>query len=119
MTIQEALDEIKARADKATPGPWHLTTTYAMGEAWENIIGNGKQLFEMRDLSHRDDINKDAIFCSHARTDIPRLLSALQKAIEQRNHWLSDSFYGEDGSLMHGRIKDEDAEIEAILKGEK
>jgi hypothetical protein len=60
------LAEIKARCDKATPGPW-----YEEGWALPTEDGDFVEL--------TNDSPADASFISHARTDIPALLAEVER----------------------------------------
>ena len=113
MTLPELLTSIKALADKATPD-------------WECLDSP----VQFEGLTHRKDIlsgqigsvhrykvasgvcENEAEFIAHARQDIPRLVTALERAIKQRN-----TAMGMFGHLASQETFDE--EIEAILKGEK
>ncbi|WP_104087977.1 hypothetical protein [Arthrobacter sp. GMC3] len=77
------LDEIAARTDAATEGPWRaLGTGSAGGDHWY-ICDDGEAIAS---ISCQDGINEeqrqpDAEFIAHAREDVPRLVSAL-RAVE-------------------------------------
>jgi hypothetical protein len=74
------LDEIQARADAATPGPWAWTKPEP--DAWD-----GPDLYSQADdtafmFGASGGINvpsEDAAFIAHARTDVPVLLAAIQE----------------------------------------
>ena len=82
----ERLDEIEARANAATPGPWE----------WHPYMGSGATLakpnhpfHELNILKTTDDwppVAADAEFIAAARTDVPALLAEvrrLQAAVER------------------------------------
>lgn len=62
------LQEIKARADAATPGPWEL---YDNAGGVEVNDGNGTYFSVGNDA--------DAEFIVHARTDIPTLVAEVER----------------------------------------
>lgn len=69
MTLDQILTEIKERADKATEGPWE-TTAYSE----DNMLGD---FYAVGPKVSYKQCEHDAIFVAHARTDVPRLVSAL------------------------------------------
>ena len=79
--MSELLDQIEARADAATQGPWE----------WHPYMGSGATLakpnhpfHELNILKTTDDwppVAADAEFIAHAREDLPRLLAAV-RAVE-------------------------------------
>ena len=87
MTLsKEERDEIRKRADAATPGPWivekdRYSATVLTSECDEYIIF--------------DCHTTDAEFISHAREDVPRLLDALEAAEAERDaliKWIIDEY---------------------------
>jgi hypothetical protein len=79
LTLQQ-LDEIQARAQAATPGPW---TT----DGWEIYQGAEEDspnlLTWVGETCRADDYDgsrRDAEFIAHARTDVPALLDELKQA---------------------------------------
>lgn len=92
--MTDYLDEIQARADAATDGPWgypfprkNVITTAAYIDVTEADWG-GEGLREYR-LGCTEDRNawraEDAEFIAHARTDVPRLV-AFAKAVLALGH---------------------------------
>lgn len=75
-----ALDEIKARIEKATPGPWDVSYTHGRVDHLRNGIR-----FTVADLAFRD-----AEFIAHARTDIPKLLAALEAVLSHASAEVED-----------------------------
>ena len=71
--MTDYLDEIQARADAATDGPWEHVGSYG------RIVSGPVQVCR----AYGDDgkATPDAPFIAHARTDIPRLVAAL-RAVE-------------------------------------
>jgi len=77
--LTDRLDEIEARADAATEGPWE----------WHPYMGSGATLAKPNHPFHERNILKttddwppvadDAEFIAHARTDIPALLAEVRR----------------------------------------
>jgi len=66
MTKQE-LNEIEARANAATDGPWMSVDSFiGVEDAEDQAIGE----------TGRD---KDAVFIAHARTDVPALIAEVRR----------------------------------------
>jgi len=79
------LDEIEARADAATEGPWEATPndrivsstkTWPEGDPYDVAGGFGNRGALVEALH-----TPDATFIAHAREDVPRLVAAL-RAVE-------------------------------------
>jgi len=66
----DRLDEIKARCDKATPGPWYK-------EGWALPNEDGEYIELLDDTENNGPAN--AAFISHAREDIPYLLAEVKR----------------------------------------
>lgn len=94
--LNKMLSEIEARCEKATPGPWEY------GMSWDRV--------------GREQRNLDEIFMINARTDIPRLVAALRKAIEQRDDLLGGLVRSDLEHLEEYRVE-QDTELSAILAG--
>lgn len=78
----ERLAEVKARAEAATPGPWHhdrvdFDSGMTLYEIW------GGKYREHGWLAHVEDNKPNADFISHARQDIPELLAEVERLREQ------------------------------------
>lgn len=81
---QEQLNEIKARAEAATPGPWEVEKDSDVKDIdfgpildWPWRIWGPDQA-PLIDFSGGCDVrSEDAEFIAHARTDIPRLLEEI------------------------------------------
>lgn len=150
--LQTILAEIKAREAAATPEPWHVQGRDDDGKGQfivqaltavgcdedDNEHGTvGNTVFQNNDVSYGYSCNyhDNAEFIAHARTDLPRLVKALEKAIAQRDTYvmhtaiaeavdspLVDSPTEEQKATVRELIEEEirynDAEITAILKGE-
>ena len=78
----ERLAEIKARAEKATPGPW--TATYEESDQWTSITGAG--LFDgghwmvcPEVATTEGEPGEDSDFIAHAREDVPDLLAEVER----------------------------------------
>ena len=72
-----ALDEIRARTDGTTIGPWEIQGHEIVRES------DGLPFFQSRWIADIDpDQRENAEFIAHARTDIPKLLAALDTVLE-------------------------------------
>lgn len=73
--LEQRLDAIEARAEKATPGPW----------AWygADVVSNAPRFVSQRvaQLESRNEMVPNAEFIAHARTDIPDLCQAARRLI--------------------------------------
>ena len=90
----EELKEIKERAEKATNGPWTAMFTFGSSDLPSEIIyETGRTMLiegiEVPDNDHIFELHSqaknptpDIRFIAHARTDIPKLIEALEKAIK-------------------------------------
>ena len=84
MTKQE-LEEIKERAARATSGPWKHG--YADGSGIDTIVADKPVAVTMWGCSCckgevTEENFQDAKFIANARTDIPKLVEALEIAVE-------------------------------------
>ncbi len=75
------LAEIRQRAEAATPGPWNAPTDwshYAVSSGSFRVVESANQN-NAHDFTGRDlygiSRTRDAVFITHARTDIPALLA--------------------------------------------
>ena len=72
MTID--IEAIKARAEKATEGPWRNGTKVGRTVYWTpGTEYDADPLIGVMDTTH------DAAFVAHARSDIPALIAALEE----------------------------------------
>ena len=72
----EELAAIRERAEKATPGPWHVYAAYSLSD----ITPETRTCVVDCVASDGTLAREDAEFIAHAREDIPRLLDALEAA---------------------------------------
>lgn len=102
------LQEIEERASKATPGPWHYEQ--GGGHAYNRIMGaesvqtNGwpERINGVGNASYTDRICENlgdtdlpypaanVAFIAASRTDVPRLVKALRRAVEHLNWELAN-----------------------------
>lgn len=81
-------DEIKARAEKATPAPWTLERwSIASEQQIEDEGATATELAIIVNLAKVPMEAADAEFIAASRTDIPLLLRALELALE---HYAAD-----------------------------
>lgn len=83
----ERIAELRALAEKATPGPWHWRSTYDDGE-WPHLLGakfeNGVQVrvLEASDVDGCVDLlvdGYDSAFIAAARTALPEALDEVER----------------------------------------
>jgi hypothetical protein len=96
------LDEIQARADAATEGPWvatpndrivSSTKTWPEGDPYD-VAG----MFGHKGAVVEGCRTPDALFIAHAREDVPKLVAALRAVEAVHVPWDSEEFYnGMDG----------------------
>ena len=89
MNISDHINEIKKRADAATKSEWDsrlshdiYKTPYVMIDPgyfiWPHFVDN----LVTKALNKKPNFTNDIAFISHARTDVPKLVEALELAIE-------------------------------------
>ena len=81
MSAADRLAAIRARLDAATPGPWSYTlgTPTMGGTTWSlRVAGKPGIRAGVVEYQHGD---ANAEFITHARTDIPALLAAVEAAL--------------------------------------
>lgn len=78
------LAEIKARAEKATPGPWEYTDN-----GFDGCISSkdGDFLIGGEPCEGRIEHDANTEFICHARTDIPALISEVEQMTKQFEEW--------------------------------
>lgn len=107
------LEEIAARADAATPGPWEFKDTSK--KDWYSYEVNGPERFDSNgndgNFIHRTTHFDDANFIAHARTDIPKLL----KIIRAYEKFALLCNCETDTSSLYDEVA---AEVTKILEGE-
>lgn len=77
------LDQIEARANAATPGPWEAGCNdrrmyHVVTENEEFCQTYGPELYDSQGFFSDDDTE----FIAHARTDVPALVASLKKVLE-------------------------------------
>jgi hypothetical protein len=83
VTIDDILSAIEAREKDATPGPWVHDVNELVDEP--NVYAHyvcdkhGDPIAES--MKSMNDFSDDYEFIAHARTDVPRLVKALRKAV--------------------------------------
>lgn len=86
------LDEIEARANKATPGPWKYDKNFGVkcdypsrrDPEWTDYIAKIKHnwIAQPMDFPFVGKELDNGDFIANSRTDIPKLCEALRKAVE-------------------------------------
>lgn len=88
MADDKRVDEIRARLEKATTGPWKVDVSENFGNDWPITTGtndeDGKCYHVCTDSVRASGVwgnaKDDAIFLAHSRSDIEYLLSELDEA---------------------------------------
>ena len=83
----DELAEIRARVDAATEGPWTASGEYA--GSWEvtytwrpgTELAECSRVLDVSDMGDACGNQGDAEFVAHARTDVPRLLDAVEAVL--------------------------------------
>lgn len=80
-SVSALLDEIRARADAATPGPWSAVPDAETDRAWVSTPYDE----DLDDVSVVTDFTStpDAEFISHSREDVPALAAALRAVLDK------------------------------------
>lgn len=119
--LNEILAEMKERCEAATPGPWKRVTGDYVGFV-------GEQFFAVTDTSPDEDGDlksicasqrvklENADFIAHARSDLPKLLACLEKALEQRDWWLGEACERHVENDVNKFIEQDNARIAEILQ---
>jgi hypothetical protein len=117
------LKKITERAEKATPGPWnigHRANRVVAGPRDNTAVANcvfttSAAPYKNNPSAEESCLNAD--FIAASRTDVPRLVAAIHRLIEQRDGYVRHVLGSSSDSKR--KIKAFDAEIIAILEGEK
>lgn len=75
------LDEIQARADAATEGPWEVDRNYPFSSDLVGIFATDAKNYVLKATDDLDDYpvtSGDATFIAHAREDVPKLVAAIR-----------------------------------------
>lgn len=94
-SLTEILDEMEARANAATPGPWDFDTDDLA--TWINAVAHPQPIAKMGSCTHfpKED---NANFIKAARSDLPKLVKALRRAVQYIENIGTDS----EGYLYDG-----------------
>jgi hypothetical protein len=93
--LAAALDEIRERERAAAAGPWSVAEEFGWDisdEAWSDyrIVsadGTSVGIFYLTDVIEPDAATENAEFAVGARTDVPRLLAALDEVVNLASGW--------------------------------
>ena len=98
---RETLARIRAQADSATEGPWEVAPfTWKPGHPippseWLGIEATGSVMGEVARIQPNDDeADADAEFIAAARTNVPRLVDALDAVLKVHQPFTWDFGYG-------------------------
>lgn len=80
-TLNERLDEIEKRCERATPGRWYTSGGYTVGTTALQDTG---PVCVVYDGEYIENTNRDAdaAFIAASRTDVPALTKALRVAVD-------------------------------------
>lgn len=112
---QSILSAIKERASKATAGPWRSTQIKGFG-AHNYIVSDAPEAawYTIVAECHNAGGFAGFDFIAHARTDVPLLVAALERA-EAHLKQMRDHLGPELGEFLYDSAQ---ADIERILSGE-
>lgn len=82
MSISDRLDEIQARADKATDGPWITGGSIEEGVTRFGTLNDPDDPSEPGVLLGDVAYEANAEFIAHARTDVPALVAGYRKILD-------------------------------------
>ena len=80
--MNKAIEDIKARASKATRGPWAWNSRHGLGAPNRLVMWPSHEYGCDLDIEGEE---ADLDFIAHARTDIPDLIAALEAAERERD----------------------------------
>lgn len=114
--MSDRLEEIKAREAKATPPPW--TAREKCDGPYFRYAADGEQInetgFHVREIdklgNHESGamVEADAVFCAHARWDVPYLIKLVEAAT---SYIAADQAY--DVALRHADYRELDKQMTA------
>lgn len=116
------IEQIKARAEAATPGPWSHFQTLS-GEAY---VGEANDDDAPLASMHQgiDEQDRNAAFIAHARTDIPLLLEEVAR-LQAENERLTFVYLADakisgalvaDNERLRAELAERERQIEALGK---
>ena len=112
MTAADRLNEIEARANAATEGPWEAYRPNPAYRIYEICSTTPQGLDETLAEVSGYNASDDADFIAHARTDVPALMAALRAVLDLADRWAAQSTdYDED---TEQQIDDGKAIVRAI-----
>ena len=79
--MTDRLEEIRQRAEAATPGPWvaYGNTVDQEKTGWHQVVGTELTGLPYMTYERLTTKNEDATFIAHAREDIPYLLAEAER----------------------------------------
>jgi hypothetical protein len=109
--MEPKFEEIRQRADKATPGPWYAGHDYREGGANQILYHSGLTVcFMSHDSSGLVD-EFDTEFIAHARQDIPTLLDEIARLEEQVDDLEHER---KDNDALLWKVAEQQKEIERL-----
>jgi hypothetical protein len=113
------LDEIEARANAATEGPWEAAVyEYGMQDGRIRVTSpSDSGLYNLAE----DVLPADAAFIAHARTDIPALLDTVREQQEEIRRYAAEDAEAfmmrqvtESPAKLRATIKEQQARLDAV-----
>jgi uncharacterized membrane protein YdfJ with MMPL/SSD domain len=84
------LEEIKARASAATLGPWHVWDDGDVATTWTRSFTRRRTgETHVSEVHIANCSGSDSVFIAAARTDVPKLVAALE-SVEEVLTWLDE-----------------------------
>lgn len=84
-SLTQLLDQIEARANAATPGPWRFAKHWGPYNWQGAILHDGKGVYNLEVLQMATctpERDANGSFIAAARSDVPKLVEALREAID-------------------------------------
>lgn len=100
------IEEIKNRADKATPGPWDA-----------DVGGDADRVYCGPDWVSECSTSENALFIAHARTDMPRLVAVARQmadALDEASAVL-DLIRIDDAPVCDAKLQEQAQEVFATV----
>lgn len=114
----KSLEAIKKRLEAATKGPWSGFERGSWGGEGFGVSTDPDKVDEWFTApADTETAANNSVFIAHSRTDIERLVSALEKAIEQRDKMFED-ISTITRKPIEEMIAEDNQELESILRGQ-
>lgn len=126
--IQEYLAQVKKRCEEANSGVWRYVNEIDPNPIFLETWGPDYKTMHFVQTGGEDTLRNitpkitmmekaDAVLVAHCKQDLPKMVEALERAIEQRNYFMGQSGFRDNGLEL--RTERENEELRKILLGEK